>query len=87
MPQSSRAVVKRQRSHRIRFVEVFLGTLRRYASSENRDDPEHNSLIGLAYLDGIDVEIIEPGFPTPEGTNKTADPEISGSAVVHLTVM
>lgn len=37
--------------------DVFLETLRRYAVSENRDDPEHNYLIGLAYLDGIDVEV------------------------------
>ena len=32
-------------------------TLSKIAISKNNDDPEHNFLIGLAYLNGIDVEI------------------------------
>ena len=39
------------------FEEKYLNMLRQYAVKENRDDPEHNYLIGLAYLDGIDVEV------------------------------
>ena len=39
------------------FEELYINTLRQYAVTENRDDPEHNYLIGLAYLDGIDVEV------------------------------
>lgn len=30
--------------------------LGKIAHAENDDDPEHDYLIGLAYLDGIDVE-------------------------------
>lgn len=36
---------------------VFAETLTMAAKSQNDDDPEHNFLIGLAYLDGIDVEM------------------------------
>lgn len=39
------------------FRERFLDVLKRVAVSENNQDPVHNFLIGLAYLDGIDVEI------------------------------
>ena len=39
------------------FNTQFLDALRRYAVTESLDDPEHNYLIGLAYLDGIDVEV------------------------------
>ena len=35
----------------------LLQALERIAKSENNNDPEHNFLIGLAYLDGIDVEV------------------------------
>ena len=37
--------------------ESFLERLRKLAAEERRDDPTHNYLIGLAYLDGIDVEV------------------------------
>ena len=39
------------------FEKVYLETLRHYAVSKNRNDPEHNYLVGLAYLDGVDVEV------------------------------
>ena len=35
----------------------LLDALDQIAKSENNNDPEHNFLIGLAYLDGIDVEV------------------------------
>lgn len=38
------------------FRERLLESLKRVAISENNNDPEHNYLIGLAYLEGIDVE-------------------------------
>ena len=34
--------------------------LRKIVNEENNNDPEHNYLIGLAYLSGIDVEIDHP---------------------------
>ena len=37
--------------------ERLLEALDKIAKSENNNDPEHNFLIGLAYLDGIDVEV------------------------------
>ncbi len=37
--------------------EQLLETLSKAAVAENDSDPEHNFLIGLAYLDGIDVEV------------------------------
>ncbi len=37
--------------------ECFLARLRKLAAEERKDDPTHHYLIGLAYLDGIDVEI------------------------------
>lgn len=37
--------------------ESFLRRVRRLVAEERKDDPTHNYLIGLAYLDGIDVEI------------------------------
>lgn len=37
--------------------ETMLEYLHRIALSENDSDPQHNFLIGLAYLDGIDVEV------------------------------
>ena len=39
------------------FSEIFINTISRIAKTEDNDSPEHNFLIGLAYLDGIDVEI------------------------------
>lgn len=45
------------------FNEAILNTFSRIAISENDIDPEHNFLIGLAYLDGIDVEVdVERGI-------------------------
>ena len=38
------------------FQAQLLKTLENIARTENDDDPAHNYLIGLAYLDGIDVE-------------------------------
>ena len=38
------------------FKNRLLDSLSKIAISENNNDPEHNFLIGLAYLDGIDVE-------------------------------
>ena len=38
------------------FTEALLSVIKNIAISENDNDPEHNFLIGLAYLDGIDVE-------------------------------
>ena len=40
-----------------RFKERLLHSLQRIAISANNNDPEHNFLIGLAYLEGIDVEV------------------------------
>ena len=39
------------------FTEVLCEVIKKIAISENDSDPEHNFLIGLAYLDGIDVEV------------------------------
>ena len=39
------------------FKDRLLQSLQRIAISANNDDPEHNFLIGLAYLEGIDVEV------------------------------
>jgi len=38
------------------FRARLLSSIERIAIRENSDDPEHNFLIGLAYLEGIDVE-------------------------------
>ena len=38
------------------FDEQFLNRLRELITEENSEDPEHNYLVGLAYLYGIDVE-------------------------------
>lgn len=38
------------------FRERLVQSLGKIARTENDDDPEHNYLIGLAYLNGIDVE-------------------------------
>ena len=39
------------------FRSALLGNLKKIAVTANDQDPGHNYLIGLAYLDGIDVEI------------------------------
>lgn len=45
------------------FKERLLDSIRRVATSESSGEPEHNYLIGLAYLEGIDVEIdVERGL-------------------------
>ncbi len=38
------------------FKERFISSLSKIATAENQNEPEHNFLIGLAYLEGIDVE-------------------------------
>lgn len=45
------------------FTDTLLSVIEKIAISENDQDPEHNFLIGLAYLDGIDVEVdVERGL-------------------------
>ena len=45
------------------FSEALLSVIKKIAISENDNEPEHNFLIGLAYLDGIDVEVdVERGI-------------------------
>ncbi|MBR5144386.1 MAG: tetratricopeptide repeat protein, partial [Clostridia bacterium] len=39
------------------FTDILLSVIEKIAISENDDDPQHNFLIGLAYLEGIDVEV------------------------------
>lgn len=39
------------------FRRRLLESVSRFALMENDEDPEHNFLIGLAYLEGIDVEV------------------------------
>lgn len=39
------------------FKNRLMQALQKIAISANNDDPEHNFLIGLAYLEGIDVEV------------------------------
>ena len=38
-------------------TKALLEKIKKIATAENDSEPEHNFLIGLAYLDGIDVEI------------------------------
>lgn len=40
-----------------RFSDRLLSAVKRAAITENDREPEHNFLIGLAYLEGIDVEV------------------------------
>lgn len=40
-----------------KFSQTLLSVIERVAKAENDGDAEHNFLIGLAYLDGIDVEV------------------------------
>ena len=42
------------------FSAALIGMLEKVAKSKNDNDPEHNFLIGLAYLDGIDTEVDRP---------------------------
>ena len=44
---------KSEEEFRCRLLDSLIG----FAKSENNNDPEHNYLIGLAYLEGIDTEI------------------------------
>ena len=39
------------------FTDTLLSVIEKIAISENDNDPQHNFLIGLAYLEGIDVEV------------------------------
>jgi hypothetical protein len=39
------------------FSEALLESIKKMAIKENDNSPEHNYFIGLAYLDGVDVEI------------------------------
>ncbi len=39
------------------FSDALLQAVQKLAPGENDDDPEHNFFIGLAYLNGIDVEV------------------------------
>ena len=39
------------------FHEILLTAIQKVAITTNDTDPEHNFLMGLAYLDGIDVEV------------------------------
>ena len=73
------------------FYDQFLRSVGRIARSENDDDPVHNFLIGLAYLEGIDVEVnrkrgadlitsaAESGLP--EAMEKLSNMYIEGYAV------
>src|SRR5699024_5770508 len=38
-------------------TKALLERIKKIATAENDSEPEHNFLIGLAYLDGIDVEV------------------------------
>ena len=39
-----------------KFAEVLKGSLKQLVREKSEDSPEHNFLIGLAYLSGIDME-------------------------------
>lgn len=39
-----------------KFAEVLKGSLKQLVKEKSEDSPEHNFLIGLAYLSGIDME-------------------------------
>ncbi len=56
------------------FKERLLESISKIAIEANDDDPEHNFLIGLAYLDGIDVEI--NGERAVELITKAAEAEL-----------
>lgn len=71
----------------------FLDALERIAKKENDGSPRHRFFIGLAYLNGIDVEIdreralallisaAEDPFPCMEATAKLADMYLNGEGV------
>lgn len=46
-----------QLSHDEEFHKRLLDSVMKIAITSNDSDPEHNFLIGLAYFEGIDVEI------------------------------
>ena len=62
----------------------LLEKIREMAVSANDEDPEHNFLIGLAYLDGIDVEVdSERAMVLIKGAAEAGVPE----AISHLIMM
>ena len=64
--------------------ERLLNSLIHVAISNNSEDPEHNYLIGLAYLEGIDVEVnIDRGVELIVSSGKCGYPE----AMVKLSNM
>ncbi|MBR5641982.1 MAG: TIR domain-containing protein [Firmicutes bacterium] len=64
--------------------ETLIGILKELAISSNDTDQEHNFLIGLAYLDGIDVEVdSERAFCLIKGAAEAGVPE----AVLQLVTM
>ncbi len=46
-----------EKDNEIELSEALLNNLKRIALCKNDSDPEHNFFIGIAYLNGIDVEI------------------------------
>ena len=75
------------------FQERLLNAITKIAKATNEDDPEHNFLIGLAYLDGIDVEVNREravqlitsaaNSDLLEATNKLVEMYNTGKAVRH----
>ena len=62
----------------------LLEKIREMAISANDEDPEHNFLIGLAYLDGIDVEVdSERAMGLIKGAAEAGVPE----TISHLIIM
>lgn len=60
----------------IEFRERLLCAIKDIAVTESKDDPEHNYLIGLAYLEGIDVEVdIERGVELISSSAQCCLPE------------
>lgn len=57
LSRSFEGITRPVRTEDICFKESLLRTLVGLAKRENDGDTEHNFLIGLAYLDGIDVEV------------------------------
>ena len=58
------------------FRAVLLEKIRTMAVEANDEDPEHNFLIGLAYLDGIDVEVdVERAVQLIKGAAEAGVPE------------
>ena len=67
-----------------RWEELFLDYLKKIASGAGEKDPVHNFLIGLAYLDGIDVEVdSSKAFDLISGAAETGLIEAS-QKLVHM---